>query len=432
MSNRKTLHRKFRKLSVQERLQALFDAGYFDRETHQFWQDGGTVLQESAADRMIENVVGRFAFPQGIAVNFPLNGQVYQVPLVLEEPSVVAALSFAALLAEKNGGFTAAASSPILIGQVQLTGLDDPLAAEQMLRAAQESIARAAQQAMPNMVARGGGLRDISFHHHDGEHSGRAMLVVHLHIDTQDAMGANMVNSVCEAVAPLLEAVCGGEAVLKILSNLADEALAQAEVTLPCSLLAAPGWSGEQVRDRIILASDLALADPYRATTHNKGIMNGVDALALATGNDWRSIEAAAHAFAARSGQYRALSRWTKTENGDLQGELTMPIKVGTVGGSLQTNPAVLANLKLLGISRAQELASLMAAVGLAQNFAALRALASNGIQQGHMTLHARSVALAANAPSDIFDDVVKQLVASGDIKIETAQQIIQQLQTGS
>ncbi|WP_045826198.1 hydroxymethylglutaryl-CoA reductase, degradative [Teredinibacter turnerae] len=432
MSNRKTLHRKFRKLSVQERLQALFDAGYFDRETHQFWQDGGTVLQESAADRMIENVVGRFAFPQGIAANFPLNGQIYQVPLVVEEPSVVAALSFAALLAEKNGGFTAAASSPILIGQVQLTGLDDPLAAEQMLRAAQESIARAAQQAMPNMVARGGGLRDISFHHHDGEHSGRSMLVVHLHIDTQDAMGANMVNSVCEAVAPLLEAVCGGEAVLKILSNLADEALAQAEVTLPCSLLAAPGWSGEQVRDRIILASDLALADPYRATTHNKGIMNGVDALALATGNDWRSIEAAAHAFAARSGQYRALSRWTKTEYGDLQGELTMPIKVGTVGGSLQTNPAVLANLKLLGISRAQELASLMAAVGLAQNFAALRALASNGIQQGHMTLHARSVALAANAPSDIFDEVVKQLVASGDIKIETAQQIIQQLQTGS
>ncbi|WP_026337823.1 hydroxymethylglutaryl-CoA reductase, degradative [Teredinibacter turnerae] len=432
MSNRKTLHRKFRKLSVQERLQALFDAGYFDRETHQFWQDGRTVLQESAADRMIENVVGRFAFPQGIAVNFPLNGQIYQVPLVVEEPSVVAALSFAALLAEKNGGFTAAASSPILIGQVQLTGLDDPLAAERMLRAAQASIASAAQQAMPNMVARGGGLRDISFHHHDGEHSGRSMLVVHLHIDTQDAMGANMVNSVCEAVAPLLEAVCGGEAVLKILSNLADEALAQAEVTLPCSLLAAPGWSGEQVRDRIILASDLALADPYRATTHNKGIMNGVDALALATGNDWRSIEAAAHAFAARSGQYRALSRWTKTENGDLQGELTMPIKVGTVGGSLQTNPAVLANLKLLGISRAQELASLMVAVGLAQNFAALRALASNGIQQGHMTLHARSVALAANAPSDIFDEVVKRLVASGDIKIETAQQIIQQLQTGS
>ncbi len=429
---RKALHRKFRKLSIQERLDALLQAGYLDEQEYNAWLQERRLLSCEAANRMIENVVGRFALPQGIAINFPVNKQLYQVPLVVEEPSVVAALSFAALLAEKNGGFTASADEPMLIGQVQLIGIQNVDSAERQIQAQQQQIIDCANACMPRMLERGGGARQISCHSLKGEHSGESMLIVHISIDTRDAMGANLVNSACEAIAPLLESISGGQAVLKILSNLADQALARASVRYCPQQLAAKDWPGELVRDRIVMASDFALADPYRATTHNKGIMNGIDALALATGNDWRSIEAAAHAHAARSGQYRALTQWRVDGNGDLLGEIDLPMKVGTVGGSLQTNPAVASNQKLLNIDSAKELAGLMAAVGLAQNFAALRALASSGIQAGHMTLHARSVALAANTPEHLFDAVVKRLVDEGEIKVWRAQAIIEELKQGS
>lgn len=429
---RKPLDRKFRKLSLKQRLEALYAAGYLSTEDLQNWQNEEQLLSCSDADRMIENVIGRFALPEGLAVNFLVNSNRYQIPLVVEEPSVVAALSFAALLSEKTGGFTASAERPVLTGQVQLVGISDTAAAQRQLTDQHQTIIDAANACIPNMLQRGGGALSVSSKLFRGTQSGAEMLVVHIDIDTCDAMGANQVNTVCEAIAPMLEAITGGTAVLKILSNLADQALVKAQVTYPTQLLATKDWSGEEVRDRIVLASDFALADVYRATTHNKGIMNGIDAVAIATGNDWRAIEAAAHAFAARSGQYRALSCWSVSTDGDLYGSIELPLKVGTVGGSLQTNPAVRANLSLLGISSAPELAGVMAAVGLAQNFAALRALASSGIQQGHMTLHARSVALAAQAPDHLFDEVVRRLVQDGEIKIHRAQAIIEELQNNT
>ena len=429
MKKQKTaLNRQFRKLSIQERIDALLEAGYLDEAEHAVWSQERQLLSTAAANRMIENVIGRFALPEGVAINFPVNNTLYQIPLVVEEPSIVAALSFAALLAEKGGGFQASTDEPILIGQVQLVGLNKIDYAQKQIEQQREKILACVNDCMPRMLARGGGARELSSHSIQGEVSGEKMLIVHIHIDTRDAMGANLVNTACETVAPLLETITGGRAVLKILSNLADRALARASVKFSPQLLGSKNWPGEMVRDRIVLANDFALADPYRATTHNKGIMNGIDAVALATGNDWRSIEAAAHAYAARSGQYRALTQWRVDSNGDLVGEIELPIKVGIIGGSLQTNPAVASNQKLLGVCSAVELAGLMAAVGLAQNFAALRALASSGIQQGHMTLHARSVALAANTPEHLFDIVVKRLVEEGDIKVWKAEAIIKEL----
>jgi hydroxymethylglutaryl-CoA reductase len=254
------------------------------------------------------------------------------------------------------------------------------------------------------------------------------MLVVHLLVDTRDAMGANLVNGMCEGVASLVESITEGKVFLRILSNLADRALARAEVTLPPAALAGKGFSGERVRDGIIIASDFAYADPYRAATHNKGIMNGIDAVALATGNDWRAIEAGAHAYAARLGRYSSLSRWWQDRDGNLRGQLELPLKVGIVGGPLESNPGVAMNLRILGVKTAQELAEVMAAVGLAQNFAALRALATEGIQTGHMTLHARSVVKAAGTPADLFDEALERLLRDGEIKVWKAQEIVEQL----
>ncbi len=282
------------------------------------------------------------------------------------------------------------------------------------------------------MVARGGGAKDIEVLVHPAPDGGRDMLLLHLLVHTADAMGANLVNSMCEGVAPLVETITGGRVFLRILSNLTDRALVYAEMTIPVDALTGNGRDGAEVRDGIILANDLAMVDPYRAATHNKGVMNGVDAVALATGNDWRALEAAAHAYAARGSSYSSLTHWGKNENGDLFGSIEMPMKVGIVGGPLQSNPTVALNHHLLGVESACELAEVMGAVGLAQNFSALRALVTDGIQQGHMTLHARSVAMAAGAETDIFDLVVERLLADGDIKIWKAQQIITELQSQS
>ena len=315
-----------------------------------------------------------------------------------------------------------------MIGQVQIVNLDDCTKRKQKLLDNKTAILNLANSLHPKMMARGGGARDMEVFQHSAPEDGREMLVVHLLVDTRDAMGANLVNSMCEGVASLVESISGGKVFLRILSNLTDKSVVTSKVRIPIQNLEVNGFSGAEVRDGIILANDLALVDPYRATTHNKGIMNGVDAVAIATGNDFRAIEAAAHAYAARDGQYRALTKWSKNPAGDLVGELEMPMKVGTVGGSLETNPTVRINHRILGSPDAKELAMIMGTVGLAQNYAALRSLSTSGIQQNHMTLHARSVASSANVPEEHFETLVEKLIESGDIKLWKAQEILKNL----
>jgi hydroxymethylglutaryl-CoA reductase len=418
----------FFKMSVRERIDALRDRGLLSDADIALLAAGDHTLRLAVADKMIENVVGVMGLPLGVALNFLINGRDYVVPLCVEEPSIVAGLSAAARTARLSGGFKASATEPILIGQVQLVDMGNPQVAIDKLRAHRDEIVSLANSLHPKMVARGGGARDIELFHHFAPEMQRDMVVLHLLVDTRDAMGANLVNTMCEGIASLIESITGGKVFLRILSNLTDRALARAQMVVPASNLEGKGYAGAAVRDGIILANDLARVDPYRAATHNKGIMNGVDAVAIATGNDWRAIEAAAHAYAARDGRYAALTRWYANERGDLVGEIEIPMKVGTVGGSLETNPTVKINHRLLGSPDAPELASIMAAVGLAQNFAALRALSTDGIQQGHMTLHARSVATTAGVPDHLFDNVVEALIESGEIKVWKAKELVRAL----
>ena len=419
---------KFFRMSVAQRIEALRQRGLLGGNDVRLLANGGHGLTVPVADKMIENVVGVFGLPLGLGLNFLINGRDYVVPLVVEEPSIVAGLSGAARIARLGGGFAAQSTDPVLIGQVQVVGAPDPQQARLRLLAEKEAILALANSLHPKMAARGGGARDVEAFVHWGPTDGVGMVVLHLLVDTRDAMGANLVNTMCEGVASLVETITGGKVFLRILSNLTDRAIAKASVRIPVKNLEGKNYSGEEVRDGIVLASDLALVDPYRATTHNKGIMNGVDAVAIATGNDWRAIESAAHAYAARKGRYAALTEWRSNEAGDLVGEIEIPMKVGIKGGALETNPSVRINHRILGVERATELAEVMAAVGLAQNFAALRALSTDGIQQNHMTLHARSVASSAGAPEAIFDQVVDALIESGEIKVWKAQAIIRNL----
>jgi hydroxymethylglutaryl-CoA reductase len=422
---------EFYKLSVADRVRLMRERGWLTEDDYQALVSGEHTLKVHSADKMIENVVGVMGLPVGLGMNFLINGKDYIVPLVVEEPSIVAALSSAAKIFRKAGGFTVESTEPILIGQVQVVDLQHVAKAQAALLQRKEELINLANSLHPQMVARGGGARDLEVHVIPlpaGSPGGRDMIVVHLLVDTRDAMGANLVNTMCEGIAPLVESITGGKVFLRILSNLTDRATVRARAVVPVEILAGKGYSGEEVRDGVIIANDFASVDPYRAATHNKGIMNGVDAVALATGNDWRAIEAAAHAYAARSGRYTSLTRWYKGDKGELVGELEIPMKVGTVGGPLQSNPTVALNHRLLGVKSGRELAEVMGAVGLAQNFSALKALVTDGIQQGHMTLHARSVAVAAGAAPEIFDTVVERLIESGDIKIWKAQQIIAEL----
>lgn len=415
----------FYKLSVSERVQLAHERGLLSRQDYRAWLSGEHTLGVALADKMIENVVGVMGLPIGWGLNFLINGKDYVIPLVVEEPSIVAALSSAAKLVQGAGGFSTRSTKPILIGQVQVVDVPHSAQARIALLQRKDEILNLANSLHPKMVARGGGAQDIEVMIHAAPDGGRDMVVVHLLVDTCDAMGANLVNSMCEGVASLVESISGGRVFLRILSNLTDRALVWARVVIPTELLAVKGHDGPEVRDGIILANDLAIVDPYRAATHNKGIMNGVDAVALATGNDWRALEAAAHAYAARGTHYTALTSWSKDADGNLVGSLEMPMKVGIVGGPVQSNPTVALNHHLLKIHSACELAEVMGAVGLAQNFAALRALVTDGIQRGHMSLHARSVAMAAGATVEIFDDVVERLLADGEIKIWRAQEIV-------
>ncbi|TVQ27340.1 MAG: hydroxymethylglutaryl-CoA reductase, degradative [Wenzhouxiangella sp.] len=416
---------QFYKMSVPERVRTVRDRGLLGPEDYQNLQSGRHTLSVQLADKMIENVIGVMGLPVGLGLNFLINGKDYVVPLVVEEPSIVAALGSAAKLARQSGGFEVESQEPRLIGQVQIVDVPNPAAARAALLQRKAEILNLANSMHPKMIARGGGAKDIEVFIHPSQGPGGDMVVLHLLVDTCDAMGANLVNTMCEGVASLVETIAEGRVFLRILSNLTDRAMVRARVRIPTALLTGKGFDGEQVRDGIIVANDFARVDPYRAATHNKGIMNGIDAVCLATGNDWRAIEAGAHAYAARGGRYTSLTKWATADNGDLVGELEIPIKVGIVGGPLQTNPTVALNLRLLGVESARELAEVMGAVGLAQTFSALRALVTEGIQQGHMTLHARSVATAAGVPPELFDTVVERLIASGEIKIWKAEEIM-------
>jgi hydroxymethylglutaryl-CoA reductase len=420
---------EFYKLSVEERVRLVHERGLLNATDFRALATGRHTLDLAAADKMIENVVGVMGLPLGLGMNLLVNDKQYIVPMVVEEPSVVAALGSACKLVRASGGFRAEATDPILIGQIQIVNLPDMEKAKHALRDRRQEIINLANSFHPNMVARGGGARDIELNVHPLPSSGKPMLVVHLLVDTRDAMGANLVNGMCEGVAPLIESITGGEVFLRILSNLTDRSLARAYCKIPVERLAGRGYTGRQARDGIIVAADFATVDPYRAATHNKGIMNGIDPLAIATGNDWRAIEAGAHAYAARGGRYTSLTDWWADEEGNLCGRIELPIKVGIVGAPIESNPTVALNLRLLGVQSATELAQVMAAVGLAQNFAAIRALATEGIQKGHMTLHARSVVTAAGAPKDIFDEVLDRLVQSGVIKVWKAQEIVAEVQ---
>lgn len=415
------------KLKVAERIEALRQQGWLSSDEADTLRDGRQVLSSVAADKIIENVVGVFGLPFAIAPNFLVNDRDYMVPLVVEEPSIVAAVSGAARLARSSGGFHASCEESLLAGQVHITGVANPDDAMRALRAEKQALLDSANEIHPRLLARGGGVRDMEVRLLELP-DGAPLIRVHLLVDTVDAMGANLVNTICESVAPKISGLCEGEISLRILSNLADRSIVSARVRYTPDDLAGAGFGGDVIRDAIVMANDIALADPHRAATHNKGVMNGVDAIAIATGNDWRAIEAGAHAYAAASGQYLPLTRWIANKDGDLVGEISIPLKVGTVGGTLQANPAAALGLAITGAQSAKELALLMAAVGLAQNFAALRALAGSGIQQGHMKLHARSIAAAVGTPEEHFDKVVTRLVDSGEIKSWKAAEILGQI----
>ncbi len=420
---------EFYKLSVRERLEAVRERELLPADDLQALATGEHTLDLDAADKMIENVVGVMGLPLGLGMNLRVNGKRYIVPMAVEEPSVVAALSSASKLIGECDGFTAESTDPVLIGQIQIVGLSDIEAAKRAIKAQTQDILNLANSFHPNMVARGGGAKELELFVHPAPSTGAPMLVVHLLVDTRNAMGANIVNGMCEGVAPLVETITGGRVFLRILSNLTDRALVRVHCTIPVAALTGRGYTGEEARDGIILAADFAAVDPYRAATHNKGVMNGIDPIAIATGNDWRAIEAGAHAYAARGGRYTSLTTWSADEQGDLRGSIEIPIKVGIVGAQQASNPTVALNMKLLDTDSATELAEVMAAAGLAQNFAAIRALATEGIQKGHMTLHARSVVTAAGAPDAIFDEVLDRLVQSGEIKVWKAREIIADLE---
>ncbi len=415
----------FYNLTLQQRLAELAQRGLLDEQDLSALS-GQAGLTSEQADHMIENVVGLHALPLGIALNFIVNGREVLVPMAIEEPSVVAGASFMAKLARAGGGFTAQADPPEMIGQVQLLCISDLPAAQQAIQDHKAQLLADVSELDPVLQRLGGGPRDIEVRTIEDSPIG-AFLVVHLIYDVRDAMGANAVNTAVEHLAPRLESITGGKAHMRILSNLADRRLARAHCTIPLSQLAFGEYSAEDVRDGIISAWAFAMADPYRAATHNKGIMNGVDPVVIATGNDWRAIEAGAHAYAARSGRYTSLSTWGQDEEGNLVGNLEMPMAVGIVGGATQVHPVARASLKLLEVTSAAQLAEIIVSVGLAQNLAALRALATEGIQRGHMSLHARQVAIAAGAQGDLIEKLAAQLIGEKIVRIDRAKEILNQ-----
>ena len=418
----------FYKMPINERLDAVYERGLISKKDYKLLKNQQQQLDINSADKMIENVIGVMGMPIGLGLNFLINDKEYVIPMAVEEPSIVAALSAAAKISRSGGGFKTECTDPILTGQIQVVAIKNLEQARNDLLSRKQEIIDLANSFHPRMVARGGGAIDFSIKTYPMESFEEEMLVLNINVNTQDAMGANLVNGMCEGIAPLIESITEGKVFLRILSNLTDQSIAKGIMRIPLKCLSKEGYDPEQIRDGIIIASDFAKADPYRASTHNKGIMNGIDAVALATGNDWRAIEAGAHAYASRHGRYSSLSEWKKDKNGDLIGTIEIPLKVGIVGAPIESNPAVALNLRIMNLDSATELSGVMAAVGLAQNFSALKALSTDGIQKGHMTLHARNVVKAADAPHEIFDDVLEELLVSGEIKVWKAREIVQNL----
>jgi len=411
---------RFYQLSPEERLKYVAEfADLTSEEVELLKKHGG--LDLSIANRMIENVIGTFGLPLGIATNFLINGKDYLIPMVIEEPSVVAAASNAARMMREGGGILSMSTEPVMIGQVQVVGIKDIEGARFDVLKVKDEILKIANEKDPVLVSLGGGAKDLEVRVVNSPEG--PMLIVHLLVDVRDAMGANAVNTMAEAVAPYISQITGGKVYLRIISNLADRRLVRAKAVVPKDAV-----GGEEVAKGIVYAWAFAAADPYRAATHNKGIMNGVDAVVIATGNDWRAVEAGAHAYAARNGRYEPLSRWELNENGDLVGTLEMPLALGIVGGATKTNPLARICLKILRVKTASELAEVVGAVGLAQNLAALRALAAEGIQRGHMSLHAKNIAIMAGAVGDEVDRVAELMVKDGIVRLDKAIEILQKL----
>jgi hydroxymethylglutaryl-CoA reductase len=416
----------FYHLTLDERRAKIADSSLLTPEDLLPFSDGG--LTPEAADHMIENVIGMHSLPLGIGLNFQVNGKDVLVPMAIEEPSVVAGASFMAKLVRAGGGFQATTSEPHMIGQMQVLNVDDVYSARLKIYEFKAALLAEADEIDPILKKFGGGARDLEVRIIADSPIG-PFLVVHLIYDVRDAMGANAVNTACERLAQRIEAITGGRVHLRILSNLADRRLARARCSIPVEDLAfetsGKSYTGQEVRDGILEAWAFAASDPYRAATHNKGIMNGVDAVVIATGNDWRAIEAGAHAYAARSGKYTSLSTWGKDSIGNLVGTLEMPMAVGIVGGATKVHPSAQASVKLMGIKTASELAEIIVSVGLAQNLAALRALSTEGIQRGHMSLHARQVAIAAGAEGELIEKVAAQMVAEKIVRIDKAEELL-------
>ncbi len=415
----------FHRMGIKERLEKLKEFGLSPEDAETLAKEGNLPLE--TADRMIENVVGTFPFPLGIATNFLINGRDYLIPMAIEEPSVVAAASYAAKLARPGGGFAASSDEPVMIGQIQLVGVPDMDKAKSGILSKKEEILDACNRRDSTLVKFGGGARDIELRELQTKKG--TMLIVHLLVDVRDAMGANAVNTMAETVTPLLESVSGGKARLRIISNLADRRLARARAVWTKEALeeSTKGkMKGEEVVDAMLEAYAFAESDPYRCTTHNKGIMNGIDAVTIATGNDFRAVEAGAHSYACRNGEYKPLTKYYKDEKGNLVGEIELPLAVATVGGATRTNPIARISLSILGAKTSKELAEVIASVGLAQNFAALRALATEGIQKGHMRLHAKNIAVTAGATGEKIDRVAAKMIEEGNISVSRAKEILE------
>lgn len=421
MSQQKTSRiPEFYKKTLEERLNIVAEYAGLTQEEVALLKNFGN-LDPKIADSMIENVIGAMSYPFAVAVNFLINGKDYLVPMVIEEASVVAAASNAARVMRRDGGIKSIATQPVMIGQIQVVGVKDPWHKRMIILEHKDEIIQKANEVDPVLVKFGGGAKDVEARVVEGPRG--PMIIVHLLVDVRDAMGANAVNTMAEKVAPMIERLTGGRVLLRIISNLADRRLVRSWVKVYKEDI-----GGEEVVDAIVDAWAFAAADPYRAATHNKGIMNGVIAVALATAQDHRAIEAGAHAYAARTGRYVPLSTWEKDQDGNLVGTLEMPMAVGIIGGATKVHPIAKIALKILGVKTATELAEVMGAVGLAQNFAALRALATEGIQKGHMRLHARNLAIMAGATGDLIDKVVEIMVSENKISFAYAQELVNKL----
>ncbi len=413
---------KFYKRTIQERQTLIQDWSNLENDQIKSLNNSGLEIED--ANHMIENVVGRYSLPFGIATNFKINSKDYLIPMVVEEPSVVAACSYAGKLFRDTGGFTAHSDAPIMVGQIQIVDVDNVKATQDILHNNRDKIVAKANEIGGSIIKRGGGAVDIEVRVFSNTSIGD-MVILHLLYDTRDAMGANAVNTAVEYIAPYIEEITNKKVNLRILSNLTDKRKAYAEGTVHQENLKTDNLSGEEVVDAIVEAGIFAEVDPYRATTHNKGIMNGIDAVLIATGNDWRAVEAGAHAYAARSGTYSSLTKWTKDENGNLHGRIEMPLAVGIVGGATRVHKNAQIALQILDVSTAQELAEIAVTVGLAQNFAAIRALATDGIQHGHMRMHARQLAVAAGADAFHVASIAQQMIKEKNIRLERAKELV-------